>query len=168
MTKLSENFNLEEFYNPAEMDGRPLPAEIEANIRFIVDKGLQPIRTKWGRPLKVNSCYRDPIHNEKIGGSKTSAHLKALAVDIDASSDSFNDELGALIINMVKAGEIECDQLIFEDFTAPDGFKWIHYGIRKDHISNVPRKMYMIAVAPKPFKYEPLTPEMAKKFSIEL
>lgn len=33
-------------------------------------------------PFKINSAYRTPEHNAKIGGKPNSSHLKGLAVDI--------------------------------------------------------------------------------------
>ena len=33
-------------------------------------------------PFIINSGYRTPEHNKKVGGVKTSSHLKGLAVDI--------------------------------------------------------------------------------------
>lgn len=42
----------------------------------------QALRERVGKPLKINSWYRDPEHNAKIGGSKNSTHLKGQALDI--------------------------------------------------------------------------------------
>ena len=33
-------------------------------------------------PFVITSGYRCPAHNEEVGGSKTSSHLKGIAVDI--------------------------------------------------------------------------------------
>lgn len=33
-------------------------------------------------PLKITSGYRCEKHNDEVGGSKTSSHLKGLAVDV--------------------------------------------------------------------------------------
>ena len=33
-------------------------------------------------PFKINSAYRSPEHNAKIGGKPNSSHLRGLAVDI--------------------------------------------------------------------------------------
>ena len=33
-------------------------------------------------PFVINSAYRSPEHNAKIGGSPNSSHIKGLAVDI--------------------------------------------------------------------------------------
>ena len=158
------NFSIREFWSEAE-DG-PMSQDIFENICFTMTE-LQKIRDKYGKPMKVNCGWRSPAHNSRVGGSPTSAHLHGYAADIDGKSDSENDEIGVLILKMAKAGEIMLDQLIFEDFTAPDGFKWIHYSPKKDR-TTAPRNQVMIAMGPRPFKYQSVTPELAKKFSIEL
>ncbi len=43
---------------------------------------LQAMRTELGRPLTINSAYRSPAHNQKIGGAKRSRHLAGAAFDI--------------------------------------------------------------------------------------
>ena len=37
-------------------------------------------------PFKINSAYRTPEHNAKIGGKPNSSHLKGLAVDISVTN----------------------------------------------------------------------------------
>lgn len=43
---------------------------------------LQKIRTRFGRPVTVNSAYRTEAHNRAVGGSATSQHKYGLAADI--------------------------------------------------------------------------------------
>ncbi len=43
---------------------------------------LQAMRTELGRALVINSAYRSPAHNRKVGGSKRSRHLAGCAFDI--------------------------------------------------------------------------------------
>ena len=38
--------------------------------------------------FKINSGYRCPIHNQKVGGSATSSHLMGIASDIAATSSA--------------------------------------------------------------------------------
>lgn len=43
---------------------------------------LQKIRSRFGRPVTINSAYRTAAHNSSEGGSPTSQHLYGLAADI--------------------------------------------------------------------------------------
>lgn len=52
---------------------------------------LNIARHNAGIPFKINSGYRTPKHNKKVGGASQSSHLKGLAVDIacNYSTDRF-------------------------------------------------------------------------------
>lgn len=41
-------------------------------------------------PIRVTSSYRDSVHNKRVGGSSTSDHLTASAVDIVVSDLPFD------------------------------------------------------------------------------
>ncbi len=43
---------------------------------------LQALRNTLGRPVIINSGYRNPTHNEAVGGSPNSYHLRGMAADI--------------------------------------------------------------------------------------
>ena len=47
-----------------------------------VEALVHEIEKRIGAHLNVTSGYRCEKHNRKIGGSKTSSHLKGLAVDV--------------------------------------------------------------------------------------
>jgi len=55
-----------------------------------MDKGflnlLDNIRSDSGVVMKINSGYRTKSHNEKIGGSPNSSHMKGIAVDVHCTS----------------------------------------------------------------------------------
>lgn len=46
---------------------------------------LQKAREICGKPFIINSAYRDPAHNKKVGGSKNSQHLQGNAFDISTN-----------------------------------------------------------------------------------
>jgi len=43
---------------------------------------LQAARTKAGIPFIINSAYRDPAYNKRIGGAEHSMHMKGKAFDV--------------------------------------------------------------------------------------
>lgn len=49
---------------------------------------LDKAREIAGVPFKINSGYRTPEQNKKVGGVKNSSHLTSLAVDIACTTDS--------------------------------------------------------------------------------
>ncbi len=48
---------------------------------------LDDARELAGIPFKINSGYRTPTHNAKVGGKPTSSHPKGLAADISCKND---------------------------------------------------------------------------------
>lgn len=72
---LSTNFKVKEFACQDKSDTVVLHTE------FITDK-LQKIRTHFNKPITINSAYRTPTHNRKVGGSSNSYHVKGRAFDI--------------------------------------------------------------------------------------
>lgn len=43
---------------------------------------MQPLRTAYGKPLRINSGYRCEEPNKLAGGSASSQHMKGQAADI--------------------------------------------------------------------------------------
>lgn len=71
---LSEHFRLVEF---ASRDGADKVLVHPALVSL-----LETIRQHFGRPVTINSGYRSPAHNRRIGGAKNSRHLWGMAADI--------------------------------------------------------------------------------------
>ena len=72
---ISPNFKIKEF---ACQDGSDT---IVLHTDFVIDK-LQKIRSHFNKPITINSAYRTPTHNRKVGGSSNSYHVKGRAFDI--------------------------------------------------------------------------------------
>ena len=78
--KLSTNFTVKEF---ACKDG--------SDIVFIAPdlvNILQKIRTHFGKAVTINSAYRTPTYNKKVGGATNSQHVYGTAADIVVSGVS--------------------------------------------------------------------------------
>ena len=123
--KLTENFTLAEMTKSEtalryDMDNTPGEAEI-ANLQLLAEKVLQPVRDHYKRGVKVNSGFRHPEVNAKVGGSKTSDHCRGQAADIEIPGVA-NADLAQWI-----ADNLEFRQLILEFYTpgVPDS-GWVH------------------------------------------
>ncbi len=62
-------------------DGQPSPYGDTVVHRELIVR-LNAIRSRFGKPIIVNSGYRSPEHNERVGGVKNSFHVQGLAADI--------------------------------------------------------------------------------------
>ena len=81
--KLSQNFQVKEF---ACNDG--------SDVIFIAPELvtiLQAIRSHFNKPVTINSGYRTPEYNKKVGGATQSQHLYGTAADIAVSGVSPKD-----------------------------------------------------------------------------
>ena len=58
--------------------------EIEKNMDVDFLAKLDEAREYANIPFIINSAYRNPEHNAKVGGKPGSSHIKGLAVDISA------------------------------------------------------------------------------------
>ena len=130
--RISKNFKLSEFIESetAKKKGIDnLPSEeIVENIKLLVNTVLQPLRDCISYPFHINSGYRCKELNKAVGGSKTSAHLKGLAADVDLGSKQLNKILWEEID---RHPEITYDQYISEY-----GHTWIHIGIKPNNVGN--------------------------------
>lgn len=70
-----------------EFDSPDMPGTgIHMNTAFVFR--LDEAREIAGVPFHINSGYRTPYHNKKVGGVDNSSHKKGLAVDIRANNDN--------------------------------------------------------------------------------
>ena len=127
---LAENFTLSEMTKSEtalryDMDNSP-PQEITSNLQALAVHVLQPVRDHFARGVKVNSGYRSPDVNAKVGGSRTSDHCRGMAADIEIPGVP-NAELAEWI-----RSNLLFTQVILEFYTqgVPDS-GWVH--VSYDH-----------------------------------
>lgn len=125
MTQLTANFSLHELTKSEtalrlDMDNTPGEREI-ANLTELAKAILQPVREHYAKGVKVNSGFRHPEVNAKVGGSKTSDHCQGMAADIEIPGVP-NHELAEYI-----AKNYKFTQVILEFYTRgiPDS-GWVH------------------------------------------
>lgn len=118
MAKITTNFSFEEFKCK---DGSDIPQKELSNI-IVLAKQLQILRDKIGKSITINSAYRSPKHNAKIGGVKNSQHVKGKAADIKVNGMS-TKQLALIIEELIKKGQmLEGGIGIYPTF--------VHYDIR--------------------------------------
>lgn len=100
--KLTNNFNLSEF---ACKSGEETPEEIIPVLKELAEQ-LQALREETGLPIRINSGYRSPAHNAKIGGVKNSQHTKGTAADIVVVGQSPR-ETRRIIQTLIKSGRMK-------------------------------------------------------------
>lgn len=104
-------------------------SEIVNNLKQLVDQVLDPLRKRYGKPIKINSGYRCEQLNKAVKGAVNSQHIKGLAADITAGSVEENK----ILFELVQELNLPFDQLIDEK-----NFSWIHVSV-----SNKPRKQVL-------------------------
>lgn len=131
MTQLSEHFTLAEFTKSQTairngIKNEPTPEHLAA-MKLLCAKVLEPIRTHYGKPVKISSGYRSLALNRAIGGATSSQHSKGEAADIEVPGIS-NYALARLIRDTLPH-----DQVILEFYHPGDpNSGWVHvsYGPR--------------------------------------
>lgn len=102
--KLTKNFSKSEFECKCGCD---MPQDVLDNIKIVAEQ-LQIVRNKLNKPIKINSAYRCPKHNEIIGGAKNSQHKLGKASDIVINGMSPNGVFGfmnkLMALDMIKLG----------------------------------------------------------------
>lgn len=106
------------------IDNTPTPSVIK-NLTILIEECLDKVRDLWGNPLYVNSGYRCPSLNKKVGGARNSHHLLGFAADITTKSKENNKQL----FELIKNSGLEYTQLIDEN-----NGEWIH-------ISHIPSNL---------------------------
>lgn len=104
-----------------EIDNTP-PICATASLTDLISDILDPVREKWGKPIRVTSGYRCPALNKAVGGTPSSQHLRGEAADITTGNKKGNQALYELI----KSSELDFDQLIDEK-----NFTWLHVSYTK-------------------------------------
>ena len=128
--RLSQNFWLNELTKSSTADRLGISNEpgIEeiVNLTVLTQHVLQPVREHFG-VITVNSGYRSPALNSKVGGSKTSQHCFGEAADFEQLGTP-NGEVATWI-----SKELDFDQLILEFYTkGKPNSGWVHCSFKKD------------------------------------
>lgn len=141
---LSPHFTLEELVTNGNHPDIPndLPEGWQERIQTVANK-LEKVRGILGVPLHISYGYRSPALNAACGGSETSDHMQALAVDFNPVGISRGDAFRKLWED--ESFMVSVDQMILER-----GCIHIGLGSRVRHEGRGDRPYPLLAVWPKP------------------
>jgi zinc D-Ala-D-Ala carboxypeptidase len=121
---LSKHVTVAEFEASGTAIARSIPNkmnefEIE-RAKLLCENVFEPLRAYLNTPIKINSGYRNIATNRACGGSRTSQHCMAEAMDVNIGAKGFNYIKDNLVF----------DQLIWEFGTDKEP-AWVHVSYKK-------------------------------------
>ena len=127
--KLSPHFTLGEFTrSSSHPEVYNIPShEAIANLKRLC-VWLEELRARYNAPIRINSGYRSPQLNRKIGGVPTSNHLTGCAVDIRVENMEQLIRYAAILLDISNETHQEFDELLIEKNRY--GAIWLHFAVR--------------------------------------
>ena len=134
--KLSEHFTLGEFTKSgSHPEVYNIPShEAIANLTNLT-KCLEVLRKRYNakygvgeEPIRINSGYRSPQLNKKIGGVATSNHHTGCAVDIRVLGMEQLIRYATILLDYADESKQEFDELLIERNRY--GAIWLHFAVR--------------------------------------
>ncbi len=142
-TKLSEHFKLAELTKTSvkTADGNIPSHEAIENLKRVC-KWLEILRERYNqmygnlslgpgpsdRSVIINSGYRSPEVNKKVGGAPNSNHLTGCAVDIHVSDALQAMRYGVILADYADLTDQDFDELLIE--RSKKGTYWLHFAVR--------------------------------------
>ena len=127
--KLSEHFTLGEMTKSgSHPEVYNIPShEAIANMKRLC-QWLEVLRKRYNAPIIINSGYRSPQLNKKIGGVANSNHLTGCAVDIRVSGMEQLIRYAAILLDYAEESHQDFDELLIEKNRY--GAIWLHFAVR--------------------------------------
>ena len=130
--RLSPHFSLGELTktNYVTKDGNfPSRVAIE-NLTNICENWLEALRQAQGpsEGIIINSGYRSPEVNKRVGGAPTSNHLTGCAVDIHVTGFEQAIRYASILLDISDGTKRDYDELFIEKSSS--GNHWIHFAVR--------------------------------------
>ena len=125
---LSEHFLLGEFTRSKYPEVYNIPShEAIANLKRLCE-WLEVLREKASQPIIINSGYRSPQLNRKVGGVSTSNHLTGCAVDIRVAGKEQLLRYATILLDYADETHQDFDELLLE--RNRHGALWLHFAVR--------------------------------------
>ena len=127
--KLSPHFTLGEMTrSESHPEVYNIPShEAIANLKHLC-QWLEVLRERSGGPVRINSGYRSPQLNRKIGGAASSNHLSGCAADIRVTGFEQAIRYAAILLDYADESHQEFDELLVERNRY--GAIWLHFAVR--------------------------------------
>ena len=134
--KLSPHFTLGEMTkSSSHPEVYNIPShEAIANLTNLT-KWLEVLRKRYNakygvgeEPIRINSGYRSPQLNKKIGGVATSNHLTGCAVDIRVVGMEQLLRYAVILLDYADESRLDFDELLIERNRY--GAIWLHFAVR--------------------------------------
>ena len=135
IVQLNSQANLSEHFSLGEMTKSSSHPEVYnipsheaiANLKRVCG-WLEVLRKRNGKPIIINSGYRSPQLNKKIGGVPTSNHLTGCAADIRVADMEQLIRYAAILLDYADESHQDFDELLIE--RNRHGAIWLHFAVR--------------------------------------
>ena len=132
--KLSEHFVLGEFTKSNHPEVYNIPSHVAIENMKRICGWLEVLRDRYNAkysensPIIINSGYRSPQLNKKVGGVSTSNHLTGCAVDIRCYGIEQAIRYATILMDYADESKEAFDELFIEKNKY--GRYWVHFAVR--------------------------------------
>ena len=126
--KLSQHFSLGELTKSNHIEVYNIPSHQAIENLKRVCEWLEELRARAGVPIIINSGYRSPQLNKRVGGASTSNHLTGCAVDIRVNGIEQAIRFTAILLDIANGGGKDYDEILIEKNRY--GAIWLHFAVR--------------------------------------
>ena len=133
--KLSPHFTLGELTKTSHKVYNIPSHEAIENLKRLCP-WLEYLRKRYNEQVVINSGYRSPQLNRKVGGQPNSNHLTGCAVDIRVKDKEQLIQYAAILIQYANETHQDFDELLLEK--NGHGAIWLHFAVKpKDNRRHV-------------------------------
>ena len=126
--QLSQHFQLGEFTKSNYPEVYNIPSHVAIENMKRICGWLEVLRDRYGAPIIINSGYRSPQLNKRVGGVSTSNHVTGCAVDIRCSGAEQAIDYAYILKAYSKESQQDFDELFIEKNKY--GRYWVHFAVR--------------------------------------
>ena len=130
LRNLCENWleDLRYSYNTLYHGISPCAALSRDDKESVISSAPPVISSGVEKSLIINSGYRSPEVNKRVGGAPTSNHLTGCAVDIHVTGFEQAIRYASILLDISEGTKRDYDELFIEKSSS--GNHWIHFAVR--------------------------------------